>query len=88
MRVERYNAEKRGSFKVALEFYDWELAVLVRAVREYKRKFQERRAYSTWLENLERKLSRGLGKVLRVEIRDLKLARVPELRQFLEEAPA
>ena len=81
-RLERYNPNKRGSFKIIMEFYDWELAVMIRAIREYKQKWTERKAYSTWLENLEQKLSKALGKTLKAELRDLKLEKIPELSQF------
>jgi len=74
-RLERYNSEKRGSFKISLDFYDWELSIMIGALRS-TRKAREGRAgkpYLTYLSRLEKKLSSALGQVLKAEFRDLKL---------------
>ena len=71
-RLERYNPNKRGSFQIHLPFYDWELSILIGAIRTVKKQ-QNRKTYSVFLERLENKLSRALSKVLKTEFRDLKL---------------
>ena len=34
-RLERYNPNKRGSFQIQLNFYDWELAILIKAIKVF-----------------------------------------------------
>jgi len=79
--LSRYNPNKRGSFQIQLNFYDWELAILIKAIKLLKSQ-TNRKAYSTTLNNLQNKLSKALGKLLKVEIRDLKL-KDEDLTQFL-----
>ena len=81
MSLSRYNPNKRGSFQIQLNFYDWELAILIKAIKLLKSQ-TNRKAYSTTLNNLQNKLSKALGKLLKVEIRDLKL-KDEDLTQFL-----
>jgi len=74
-RLSRYNRDKKGSFKISLEFYDWELSITIGALRAVRRAREGKcgKAYLTYLAKLERKFSEALGQVLRAEFRDLKL---------------
>lgn len=83
MSLSRYNPNKRGSFQIQLNFYDWELAILIKAIKLLKSQ-TNRKAYSTTLNNLQNKLSKALGKVLKVEFRDLKL-KDEDLTKFIRE---
>jgi len=73
MKLKRYNSDKRGSFTIEVEFFDWELSSLIGALRAFRKEHQQRgnKAYTTFLTRLEDKLSKALGSLLRVEFRDL-----------------
>jgi len=87
MRLKRYNVEKRGSFQISLDFFDWELSVTIGALRstrkEYERSENPSKAYLTFLRRLEDKFSRALGELLRAEFRDLKIAETKPLEETL-----
>jgi hypothetical protein len=73
VRVKRYDPDKRGSFTIEVEFFDWELSSLIGALRSFRREHELKRnkAYATFLTRLEDKLSKALGSLLRAEFRDL-----------------
>ena len=86
MRVKRYNPDKRGSFIIEIEFFDWELSSLIGALRLFRKEHEAKgnRAYSSFLSRLESKLSVALGQLLKTEFRDLKTAEVKPLLESLE----
>ncbi len=83
-RLKRYNQSKRGSFQISLDFFDWELSVIIGSLRatrkEHERLEKPSKAYLTFLKRLEEKLSRALGDVLKAEIK------VSESKRIIEEA--
>jgi len=70
--IDRYDVTKRGSFQVSLTFYDWELSILIGLIREKRKALSLSKNYATYLDNLDKKLSRALGMVLKTEFKDLK----------------
>ncbi len=76
-RLKRYNQSKRGSFQISLDFFDWELSVIIGSLRatrkEHERLEKPSKAYLTFLKRLEEKFSRALGDVLKAEFKDLKI---------------
>jgi len=84
LRLKRYNPDKRGSFAVEVEFFDWELSTLIGALRAFRKDHEGKgnKAYVSFLKRLEDKLSEALGKVLKAEFRDLKLG---ETKPLVEE---
>jgi len=82
-KLSRYNEEKRGSFKIALEFNDWELSITIGCVSKAIKEWGEIeranpndkkvKAHLSYLRKLRQKYSRALGQVLKAEFRDLKL---------------
>ena len=75
MKLRRYNAHKRGSFEVNLWFYDYELSGIIGALRLAQKHHEKlnHKAYVSWLNRLENKISKALGFVLKAELKDLKL---------------
>ena len=80
-RLKRYNPNKRGSFAIEVEFFDWELSSLIGALRAFRKdhESQGNKAYVSFLKRLERKLSKALGEVLKAEFRDLRLQGIKPL---------
>jgi len=78
-RLKRYNPNKRGSFAISLDFFDWELSTIIGALRAFRKDHQGNKAYEAFLRKLEGKFSRALGEVLRAEFRDLKVAETKPL---------
>jgi len=81
MQFRRYNANKRGSHEVNVWFYDHEVSGIIGALRiaqEHHEKLNHMN-YANWLSRLEKKMSRALGAVLKVELKDLKLTTEKEL---------
>jgi len=76
LKLKRYNPDKRGSFAIEVEFFDWELSTLIGALRAFRKNHESKgnKAYVSFLKRLENKLSRALGKLLKAEFRDLKVA--------------
>jgi len=76
-RLKRYNADKKGSFQISLDFFDWELSVIIGALRstrkEYEQSGKPSKAYITFLKRLEDKFSKALGDVLKAEFRDIEI---------------
>jgi len=74
VRLKRYNPNKRGSFAIEIDFFDWELSTLIGALRTFRRNHENRgnKAYVSFLRRLENKLSEALGTVLKAEFQDLK----------------
>jgi hypothetical protein len=87
MKVRRYNSNKRGSFTIEVEFFDWELSSLIGALRAFRKEHEAKgnKAYTTFLMKLEDKLSKALGELLKVEFRDIKAAEVKPLPEVLEQ---
>jgi len=83
MKVKRYNSDKRGSFTIEVEFFDWELSSLIGALRAYRKDhaLKGNRAYTTFLYHLEDKLSEALGELLKVEFRDIRSAETQPLTE-------
>ena len=86
VRVRRYNSDKRGSFTIQVEFFDWELSSLIGALRAFRKEHQQRgnKAYTTFLTKLEDKLSEALGELLKVEFRDIKMGEIKPLPEVLK----
>lgn len=81
MKFRRYNQNKRGSHEVSLWFYDHELSGIIGALRIAQKHHEKQghKAYVTWLKRLEKKISKALGALLKVELKDLKLTTEREL---------
>jgi len=77
----RYNANKRGSHEIQIWFYDHEVSGLIGAIRIAKQHHEKlnHKQYVTWLTRLENKMSKALGSLLKVELKDLKLTTEKEL---------
>jgi len=86
LRLKRYNPDKRGSFAVEVEFFDWELSTLIGALRAFRKDHADKgnKSYVGFLNRLEGKLSKALGKVLKAEFRDLQLAETKPLIKEVE----
>ena len=86
MRLKRYNPDKRGSFAIEVEFFDWELSTLIGALRAFRKDHEGKgnKAYVGFLNRLEKKLSKALGIVLKAEFRDLNVADTKPLVDFKE----
>lgn len=86
MKLKRYDASKRGSFQISMDFYDWELSVVIGSLRatrkDHEHQEKPNKAYGTNLRHLEAKFSKALGAVLKAEFRDLKLG---ETKPLVEE---
>ena len=86
VRLKCYNPEKRGSFQISLDFFDWELSVIIGSLRSTRKEHEQSenpsKAYIAFLKRLEDKFSRALGDVLKAEFRDLKLG---EIKPLIEE---
>jgi len=82
-RLKRYDETKRGSFQISLDFYDWELSIIIGALRavrkDHEKLDKQSKAYITFLKRLEEKFSEALGEVLKAEFRDLKLGETKPL---------
>lgn len=78
-KLRRYDSDKRGSFEVSMWFYDWELSTVIGALRAFQKDHQKNRAYVSFLSSLEDRFSKALGKVLKSEFRDLKVAKTKPL---------
>ena len=89
MRVRRYNPERRGSFCISLDFFDWELSVLIGCLRSTRKEYEQgenpSKAYITFLKRLENKLSRALGDLLKVELKDISLGEVKPLEETVRD---
>jgi len=81
LKFRRYNHDKRGSHEVNLWFYDHEISGIIGALRLARKQHENlnHKAYVTWLKRLENKMSRALGAILKVELKDLKLTTEKEL---------
>ena len=81
MKLKRYNPNKRGSFAIEVEFFDWELSTLIGALRAFRKDHEGKgnKAYVSFLKRLENKLSQALGKLLKAEFRDLKVSETKPL---------
>lgn len=71
-KLRRYDDSKKGSYQTELSFFDWELSSLIGAIRVAKEKHKGNRAYSTFLNGLEARLSKALSEVLKTQQKDLK----------------
>jgi len=74
-RVRRYNARKPGSHEIAVWCCDWDLALLIRAVRARLERAEEDGLPEATVRRyraLERTLGRALSRVLRVELGDIR----------------
>lgn len=82
-KVKRYDPSKRGSFQISLDFYDWELSIVIGSLRATRKDHSQlekpSKGYVTYLKRLEEKFSKALGKVLRAEFQDLKVAETKPL---------
>ena len=89
-RLKRYNPNKRGSFTIEVEFFDWELSSLIGALRAFHKDHESKgnKAYVSFLKRLERKLSKALGEVLKAEFRDLRLQGIKPLIEDKEASEA
>ena len=84
LKFRRYNSDKRGSYEVNVWFYDHEVSGIIGALKlaqEHHVK-QGHKAYASFLKKLENKMSRVLGSLLKVELKDLKLKTEKELVLF------
>lgn len=79
MSLKRYNPDKRGSFQISVDFYDWELSVMVGALRSFGTKHKQNKAFATFLGNLEDKCGKALGKILKAEFKDIKVGETKPL---------
>jgi len=73
MKLRRYHGDRRGSFQIRLWLCDWELSTIVGALRLFRKHHRGNKAYSSRIQRLENKFSIALGRLLKVELRDLKL---------------
>ena len=73
MRLKRYNPNKRGSFVISVELFDWELSSIIGALRVFRKEHESRgnKAYAAFLKRTENKLSKALGILLKAEFRDI-----------------
>jgi len=82
-RLKRYDSSKRGSFQISLDFFDWELSIIIGSLRSTRKEYEQSenpsKAYLTFLRRLEDKFSKALGDVLKAEFRDLKLGETKPL---------
>jgi len=88
-RLKRYDKTKRGSFQISLDLYDWELSVVIGALRAARKDHEKldkpSKGYLTYLKRLEAKFSKALGDVLKAEFRDLKLSETkPLVEEFMK----
>jgi len=81
LKFRRYNSDKRGSFEVNVWFYDHEVSGIIGALKlaQGHHVKQGHKAYASFLKKLENKMSRVLGSLLKVELKDLKLKTEKEL---------
>lgn len=89
MRIKRYNKGKAGSFQISLEFFDWELSIVIGALRAQRKEAEANgmsRAYITFLKKLENKFSNALSALLKVELKDIKIFESARLTEVLNEA--
>ena len=70
--VRKYNEQKRGSYMIAVWMTDWELAILIKALKMRAERYKENKAIQTWTEKRVKTLGKALSKVLKAELRDLK----------------
>jgi len=70
--VRKYNKQKRGSYMIAVWMTDWELAILIKALKMRAEKYKEKKAIQTWTKKRIIILGKALSKVLKAELRDLK----------------
>jgi len=89
-RVRRYNASKAGSHEIAVWMCDWDLALLIRAVRARLARAEEDKLPKATVRRyraMEQVLRRALSRVLRVELGDIRRQRksIAELGAFMRE---
>ena len=87
-RIRRYNPKKPGSHEIAVWCCDWDLALLIKAVRTRLDRAQDDGLKPGTVKRykaLEGLLRRALSKVLKVELADIRRQKkqIAEIEQFL-----
>jgi len=84
-RVERYNKEKKGSFQIEIKNFDWELSIIIGALKFYLSNKNLPKGTKKFVKKLISSYGKALSKLLKYELNDLKGQ--PDLLNFLLKCP-
>jgi hypothetical protein len=84
-KVERYNTEKKGSFQIEIQNFDWELSIIIGALKYYLENKKLPKGTKSFVQNLINNYGKALSKLLKVELNDLKGTK--ELFEYLLKCP-